>query len=323
MELPRRNESLNRLMGHFWTVAPYVAGSVRSPHCPPARRWTTTIENEFGTPVVHTGKFRSGERDTLVVVLHGMGGGVDRSYCVAAAGAAAEAQFPCLRLALRGADGEGRDFHHAGFVDDLKVIFERKPCSEYDRIALMGYSLGGHVALTAAGRAISDRLQCVVAICSPLDLKACQEAIDEPTAWPYRRHLLRGLKETYPTAASGFEGATPVERIEEVTTLREWDSLTVVPRFGFRDVDHYYESQSVGPKLSALEIPGLFVGSPGDPMVPGDSLRGWLADAGSRFEVRWVRDGGHVYFPPHVDLGIDAPEGVEHQVMGWIAEQGE
>lgn len=319
MEIPRREGPLNRLVGHFWTIAPALYGATGLKKAPPSRFWREWIPNEFGEPILHTGAFSDGRDDrTLVVVLHGLGGSVDRSYCVRAASAAHRAGFPCLRIALRGADGQGGDIHHAGFVDDLAEIFRRAPCAEFERIALVGYSLGGHVALTAAVDQIDDRLASVVAICSPLDLRACQQAIDGPRAWLYRRYLLEALKETYPVASSRLEDPAPPERIDEAATLREWDALTVVPRFGFRDVDHYYESQSVGPRLGGLRIPGLFVASPGDPIVPAASLRAPLAEASDRLEVRWVKNGGHVFFPPDVNIGFGSRPGLEHQVMNWL-----
>ena len=114
---------------------------------------------------------------------------------------------------------------------------------------------------------------------------------------------------------------TPPSRIEEVTTLREWDALTVVPRFGFDDVDHYYATQSVGPRLARMKTAALVVSSPADPMIPADSLRGALGRASQQVVVRWVRGGGHVFFPPRVDLGLGARVGVENQVMAWVADQ--
>jgi len=37
-----------------------------------------------------------------------------------------------------------------------------------------------------------------------------------------------------------------------------------------------------------------------------------------RLEVRWAAPGGHVGFPPRLDLGIAAPPGLESQVLGWL-----
>ncbi len=317
----RKQGWLRRAIGHVRTVAPTLRQKVAPPTPPPAELWRATVANDRGDDIVYTGLLsEQGRRETLVVLLHGLGGDVERGYCVAAASAARRAGLACLRLPLRGADGTGKDLYHAGFTDDLAPLLSTSPIDEYERIVLVGYSLGGHVALRAAIDGVEDRLAAVATVCAPLDLKATQQAIDAPEAWLYRRYLLRGLKESYPSIARGGPAPTPVDRVDAVTTLREWDSLTVVPRFGFRDVDDYYASQSAGPRLGEITIPVLFVASPADPIVPADSLRGALSRAGRRTTVRWVRGGGHVFFPRTANLGLGPNDGVEHQIMGWIGQ---
>ena len=322
MRVTRRDGLLKRAIGHFWTIGPALRDTIGPCDAPEAQPWETRVANEHGEQIVHSGLFRDlPGSDALVVVLHGMGGTVERGYCGAAARAAERAGLSCLRLALRGADGRGTDLHHAGFTDDLGPILDHATLQRFEQIAFVGYSLGGHVALTAGVKQVDERLKAVAALCPPLDLQACQQLIDSPSGWVYRRYLLKGLKQTYPTIARGQAVPTPPERIAEVNALREWDRLTVVPRFGFRDVDEYYETQSVGPKLSQTTMSTLVVASPADPMIPADSLRGALGRASDSVTVRWVRDGGHVFFPPNVKLGFGPRPGVEEQVMQWVAEQ--
>ncbi len=322
LRIARRNRGLTRVVGHLRTIGPAVTQKLIPQRCPPAKSWRKRIPNERGEAIIHSGLFADvPDSRKLVILLHGMGGTVDRGYCVEAAVAARRVNLPCLRLALRGADGLGRDMHHAGFTDDLQSILELREFDRFEKVALVGYSLGGHVSLSAAVEEIDERLMAVAALCPPLDLRACQEAIDAPRAWLYRQYLLRALKQTYPAIARGGQVMVPPTRIDEVSTLREWDALTVVPRFGFDDVDHYYATQSVGPKLATMETAALVVSSPADPMIPADSLRGALGRASQSVAVRWVRDGGHVFFPPRVDLGFGERLGVENQVMAWVADQ--
>ena len=324
LRVARPDATLHRMMGHFRTIAPTVRETLVSRPCPSAERWQDQIPNEVGEPIMRSGLFTDvAGRDEVVVVLHGLGGTVDRGYCVAAARAAEKAGLPCFRLALRGADGVGRDLHHAGFTADLGPILSRPPLDRFDKIALVGYSLGGHVALSAAMDEVDERLSAVVALCPPLNLKACQQEIDAPNTWLYRQYLLRALKDSYPSIARGSQVKVPIDRITSVKTLREWDALTVVPRFGFDDVDHYYQTQSVGPRLEAMKLPALVICSPADPMIPADSLRGPLGRASQEVVVRWVHGGGHVFFPPKIDLGFGAHAGVENQVMQWLANKFE
>lgn len=315
-----RPKWMSQMVGHFWTVGPALWEERGGKKLPGEQQWMEPVENEFGEPILRSGAFVPGEdEESLVVILHGLGGTTDRSYCVRAARAAQNHGVASLRLALRGSDGLGEDLHHAGFVDDLAPILARPPFDRFQRVALVGFSLGGAVALHAAGRSVEPRIAAVAAVCPPLDLPACQRQIDRPASWPYRHYLLRALKATYPLIALGGGGRTPPERVAQAMTLREWDRLTVVPRFGFSSVDEYYRTQSSGPVLAQLEVPGLVVVGEADPIVPATSLRGHLVNASDAVTVRWVRDGGHVFFDPSVTLGISgATPGVEAQVVAWV-----
>ena len=109
---------------------------------------------------------------------------------------------------------------------------------------------------------------------------------------------------------------TPVARVLRARTLREWDSLTVVPRFGFRDTDDYYATASVAPRLGRIDVPALVVASRADPMVPTSSIDA-AAAAAPALDLRWVR-GGHVGFPAALHLGLDAPPGLGPQLAAWL-----
>ena len=43
-----------------------------------------------------------------------------------------------------------------------------------------------------------------------------------------------------------------------------------------------------------------------------------LGEANPLLEVRRLGSGGHVGFPPWLDLGEDAPGGLERQVLRWL-----
>ncbi|WP_164855935.1 alpha/beta fold hydrolase [Lujinxingia sediminis] len=307
-----------RLGGHVQTIAPALRHDWLPRKAPRASLWRTRVDDGRGGEVTLSGMFADvpGVRD-LVVVVHGLGGSVDRGYCVEAARAAERAGLPCLRLAMRGADGLGEDMHHAGLTDDLRAVLQQPFFERFERIALLGYSMGGHVCLKAAAEGVATKVTAVAAVCPPLDLEATQRCLDAPANLIYRRHLLGGLNAMYAGIAERGAVPTPPQRVRLATTIREWDQLTVVPRFKFRDVDDYYRSQSVGPMLKSLEVPTLVVASPGDPMIPADSLRGPLVSASTRVQARWIAGGGHVFFRSDVDLGFGGEPGIEAQILRW------
>ncbi|WP_168210454.1 alpha/beta fold hydrolase [Persicimonas caeni] len=256
--------------------------------------------------------------DTLVTIVHGLGGHCDSAYAIDAAIAVEQAGFSCLRLCLRGAQGSGEDFYHAGLTDDLRAALSDADFERYDHLLVIGFSLGGHVALRTAVEGADARLRAVAAVCPPLDLGAVQRWLDAPARKVYREYILRELRDMYAHVDRRGRAPTPLERVRQVRTLREWDALTVAPRYGFAGPDDYYRQMSVGPRLGTLQIPALLVASHHDPMIPAGSIEPLVRQAPQLLELCWVDDGGHVFFPAALDAGLGQARGVVPQALEWL-----
>ncbi len=310
------------LSAHFWTVWPLVRRRLRPRLAPPAEAWSVAIDDPVAGRVRLTGRLAAvGGR--LVVMVHGLGGSIDSTYMIRAARAAEAQGLASLRLNLRGADRSGEDFYHAGLSSDLGRVLESPALERFDEIFVLGYSLGGHLALRFATEVEDPRVRAVAAVSSPLDLDVSVRWFDRPARWPYRRYILAGLVEMSAHQAARGTLPTPLARLRRIRTLREWDRATVVPRFGFASPEDYYHAASVGHRLDRLRRPALLVATPGDPFVHPDAVRSALdgrpAGRGG-LRVEWAR-GGHVSFPPGLDLGQDGPPGIEGQVLAWLLAQ--
>lgn len=301
--------------GHLWTLWPTVRQKVRPLTAPASTPWSTRLRSDRGMLEI-SGRWREEPCTVAVVVVHGLGGGVERPYCVRAARAIADHGFSCLRLALRGADHRGQDFYHAGLTEDLDAAVRSPQLRGYERIVVLGYSLGGHVALRYACERPDPRVRSVIAVCSPLDLDRGARHLDTVAPSPYRRHVLGALRQLYAEVAARSTVPTAPERLAHVDSIREWDALTVCPRYGFADPETYYSTQSVSPRLRHLHVPALLVVSRNDPMLSVADVEASLGEANALLDVRRA-GGGHVGFSPRLDLGEDAPLGLERQVLRW------
>lgn len=312
---------LPTLAGHFWTIAPVLRHRARPAVAPATVEWSTTLSDPQLGQVKLRGLFRDRpESDTALIVVHGLGGTTVTHYCLTAARAADAAGLACLRLALRGADRDGEDLYHAGVVEDVHAAVASPELARFSKIYVLAFSLGGHVALRygLSGARRDPRVRAIAAICSPLDLELGAQHIDSPAAAIYRRHVLTGLKAMYVACAQRRAMLVPVERVLAVKTIREWDGLTVVPRYGFAGAEQYYRDMSVGPVLADLQLPALLISHPHDPMVPPWTYERHLARALPALEQRLLTSGGHVGYPPGLDLGEAGPRGVEAQAITWL-----
>lgn len=301
------------LGGHAWTIGADLAARVRPTPPPPDEPWEIAIADRRLGSIRLAGRVREASPDTLVVVVHGLGGNSDSPYVHRAAIAVHRRGWSCLRIDLRGADGRGEDLYHAALSADISAAIAA--CPRFTRVFVLGYSLGGHLALRHAVDGCEGRVAATVAVCAPLDLAATAAAIDRRRAWVYRVHVLRGLKRAHAEVAARGRSDAAVDAVRGVRTIREWDAAVVVPRHGFGSVDRYYREASVGPRLGGLTMPAAWFGARFDPMVPTSTVVPSLTAAGSRLHVRWFDRGGHVGFPADTADG----RSVEDAAMDFFA----
>lgn len=311
---------MSTISGHWWTVGPRLRSTLTPPEAPPSRRLRTSVEDPKAGTVELSGWLSEPQgAEHLVVVLHGLGGSSDSPYAAETAAKAHAMGLACLRFDFRGAYLRARDFYHAGLTSDLHAVLGVGDLERYRSIYLLGYSLGGHVALKAATEAELDpRVHRAAAVCSPLDLQPCAFAFDEPRNWLYRRYVMSGLKRIYEAVAETRPVPLPVEEVLGIRSIVEWDERIVAPRFGFGGALDYYAQASVAPRLEDLRVPALVVSAPGDPLVPFETVEAVLDGRGlTGLEMRRAEPGGHMGFPSSLDLGIEAPRGLVSQVLGW------
>jgi predicted alpha/beta-fold hydrolase len=325
---PAIASSLSRsLSGHLRTVGWRAVRGLRPEPSPVSEPWSAVVEDPKIGPVRLSGRLRRAAPARvgapaagggLLVVVHGLGASAEAGYALRAARAAEAAGLACLRLNLRGADRSGEDYYHAGLTEDLRAALASPALAGFERVAVLGFSLGGHLALRYATQEPDPRLRAVAAICAPLDLAAGGRLIDRPGLWAYRRYLFGHLLEIYAAVARRRPVPLPLEAARKIRTFLDWDTRVVAARHGFRDAADYYARMSVGPLLECLAVPALLVSAEDDPMVPPGAVLPVLAGRDTPLEVRWVRSGGHMAFAPGLDLGFGGARGVEAQVVAWL-----
>lgn len=304
------------LGGHLWTIAPELRDRLRPLPEPVADAWALDVVDARIGPVRLSGRIRHEPgADTLLLLVHGLGGHSRSPYVRRAAAAASAIGWSTLRIDLRGADGRGEDVYHAALVEDLEAAIASPATRGYPRVLALGYSLGGHVALWLARRGVDPRLAAVVAVCAPLDLARAAADIDRIRAWPYRHHVLRSLKRAAREVAARRPLPSPWDEIARVRTIAEWDARVVAPRHGFRDAHDYWARASIGPELARLRVPASWIGTRHDPMVTAASVAPALAGAAGKLEVRWIDRGGHVGFPADALDRMD----VEAAALRWLS----
>ena len=292
---------VTRFSGHAWTIGAALLGPLRHPAPDGETAWSVDITDDKLGRVTLRGHLRPSTTDDLVVIVHGLGGTADSPYVRQAAQAAVARGCATLRVNMRGAAGDGEDVYHAGLASDLAAVIESASLQRYANVYVLGYSLGGHLALRL-GCEPPDRVRAIAAVGSPLDLAASCRVIDRRRAWPYRNWILRALRGSYRTVHARGRGLADPRAVAGVRRLRDWDERVVVVRHDFADVDDYYARASVGTRLRELAVPAALTPS--------------LDRAGHDVHARWLSRGGHVGYPSRAYDG----RGVEDVLLDWFAD---
>ena len=313
---------LNRVSGHFWTIWPHLFGARPLALDSNGRPWSHRIDTGEFQGTEGAGRFYPVDSaHTLAIIIHGLGATPDSGYVQRMAYACLQQGTSVLALALQGADGRAMDFYHAGYTNDLRAALSDPLIQAFKHRYVIGFSLGGHIALSAATEDMSTRLDAVAAVCPPLSLQACQRAFDRPIFNPYRRHCLKGLKQTIRHVHAqrllhGISCDIPTDRLGSIRSIERWDNEIVAPRFGFADAHDYYKRVSVGGRLDGLRVPSLVLSTTGDPMIPIESIDTYLPHP--NVEYKRLSLGGHVGFPADLTLGFEGPTGLEMQLLTWF-----
>ncbi len=137
-----------------------------------------------------------------------------------------------------------------------------------ERIALVGYSMGGNLVLKLAGEwGVGAPLCAVAAVCPAIDLAAGSDALHEPVNRAYEWHFLARLLRRFYSKAKLFPNIYNARNIGPVRSIRDFDNKIVARYWGFRDADDYYFQAASARVVDRIAVPTLVLHSLDDPFI--------------------------------------------------------
>ena len=211
------------------------------------------------------------ERLTVVLV-HGLEGSSNSQYIRGLAARAWDAGFNVIRMNMRNCgdtDHLTPSLYHSGLSGDVGAVVEHYTAQyRLNRVALIGYSMGGNLVLKLAGEWGKRFPLCAVAtVCPAIDLAAGSDALHEPINRGYEWHFLRGLMRRYRRKAALFPNVYATRGIGPVRSLREFDDKIVARYCGFRDADDYYYRAACARVVDRIAVPTLILQALDDPFI--------------------------------------------------------
>ncbi|HEY7337039.1 MAG TPA: alpha/beta fold hydrolase [Bryobacteraceae bacterium] len=308
-----RNPHLATIAGNFW----------RRPDA--ARRWpieSLIVETEPEVRVLVDSQRPRGEPKGEIVLVHGLEGSSDAGYARSMAYAALERGYSVLRFNLRGC---GRDdlalsSYHAGQTSDLLEVLRGRAAACCAPLFLIGYSLGGNVALKLAGElgsSAADLLSGVCAVSVPIDLAACAAALERPSNFIYQDRFVRRLKERIRHRNLQAPHIYTTEHLPKIRTITDFDNYYTAKLFGFGTAANYFRTQSSNGFLDCIRIRTLVVQAKDDPLIPFQVFNHPAFSRNPHLTLTAVEHGGHLGF-----LARRRPRfWLDHLLMDWVEEQ--
>ena len=240
----------------------------------------------------------------LLIILHGLEGSGESSYARMLMDAAFELGWRSCVLHFRDC-GDYRNRlprrYHAGETNDLRYFLEtlhKAPEAPENAGPLLatGFSLGGNVLLKYLGESGGDTpLRAAAAVCVPLNLHECAEALNKGFSRLYQRYLLKRMKRSIGGKFNRHTAAFDWDKAMAARTFAEFDDWVTAPLHGFNGMQDYYDKCSSMRYLNGIERPTLVINALDDPFMtpevipPEDAVSGQVC-------IEVSAGGGHVGF---------------------------
>ncbi len=267
--------------------APSIAGPVE----------TIDIHVAPGTEVrVVLTRRSSAARGTLLAI-HGLGGSAESGYMRRLAVQAHSRGWTVARLNLRncgGTEALARTLYNAGQSDDADAALRAIEALHLPRPhVLLGFSLGGNIALRYAGLSGSAcRADAVFGVNPPVDLAACIEAIERSGNALYHAYFTRSLCDQLRRIRRVRAVPGPEAKPRAIGGIRRFDDLFTAPDAGYASAADYYRGASAGPALAGLRRPAMILSAQDDPFVPVSTFEPHKK-ASKHLVLAHPRTGGH------------------------------
>jgi len=288
---------------HFSTIYPSLMRKVEDVQF--NRQRIITPDNDFFD--VDWAKVNSKK---LVIALHGLEGSSESTYIKGLTKVLNQDGWDVAAMNFRGCSGDPniqRRTYHSGETEDLNFLMESiLQQSNYEEINLVGFSLGGNVALKYSGEKSSQldtRIKKVIGISVPIDLMGCSIEISKWHNYIYLNRFLASLKYKFKLKQSQYPDLD-ANAIFKSKTFTDFDEAFTAPVHGFLNAKEYWEKSASINFLPKINIPTLLISAQDDSFLSETCYPYDLAEELPHLHLLAPQFGGHVGFPQTHPKGV-------------------
>jgi len=240
----------------------------------------------------------------LIIVLAGLEGKSNSHYAKALTRHFNKQNWDVLCMNYRGCSGEANKLlhgYHMGSTQDLKSTIQHTINQyDYDEIALVGYSLGGNIALkyiAEEAETLPTQVSHCISFSVPLDIKKSNHRLSRWYNWHYLKWFMLPLnskanykKKQFPGKIDSYKG------FFMSGSFLYFDTHFTAPANGFSSVEEYWNKSTSLPLLHKIKIPTLIVASEDDTFISENCYPREIAKSNKNINLEIPKHGGHCGF---------------------------
>jgi len=239
----------------------------------------------------------------LLILTHGLEGNSDRIYMKGMAKFFADQHWDVLAWNCRSCSEEMnrafRLYYHGEIEDIATVIDHALNTRNYQRIVLVGFSMGGNITLKylgVNGSNIPKQITHGLAFSTPCDLAESIKELEKPKNKFYNRLFFKRLEAKIRAKAAQFPDRLDLSKFAEIKVWRDFDTYFSAPLTGLSSADEFYFEASSRNFMAGTTIPTLIVNAQNDPLLNDSSSPKDISENHPYLYLETPKKGGHVGF---------------------------
>lgn len=239
---------------------------------------------------------------TIALLIHGLEGSSESKYMISTTNELNGKGMDVVAFNLRGCSGEDNlllGTYHSGKTEDVHFVIDHLLANyNYENIILVGFSLGGNLALKYMGEYadnISSKIKGAIATSVPIDIASSEREMDKIKNKLYIEQFLKTIRLKVLEKSHKFpDFELDKEKLFKAKRFKHLEKLYTVPVFGFESPEDYWEKASSKPYLSKINKPTLLINAKDDSFLAKECFPIEEARDSDTFFLEITKYGGHV-----------------------------